>query len=57
MPGIRPSGGESGDQKRIMTPGEAVRAGASALVIGRPITTAADPARAAGNIREEIDAA
>jgi len=57
VPGIRPGGSASGDQKRVMTPGEAVRAGASALVIGRPITAADDPAQAAMQIRQEIDAA
>ncbi len=57
VPGIRPGGASTGDQKRIMTPGGAVRAGASALVIGRPITGAADPAQAAALIRQEIDAA
>ncbi|MDA0231689.1 MAG: orotidine-5'-phosphate decarboxylase [Proteobacteria bacterium] len=57
VPGIRPGGGGAQDQKRVMTPGEAVRAGASALVIGRPITGAADPALAAAQIRAEVDAA
>jgi orotidine-5'-phosphate decarboxylase len=57
VPGIRPGGGGAQDQKRVMTPGEAVRAGASALVIGRPITGAADPAQAAAQIRAEVDAA
>ncbi len=56
VPGIRPGGGGAQDQKRVMTPGEAVRAGASALVIGRPITGAADPAQAAAQIRAEVDA-
>ncbi len=42
-PGIRPEGSESGDQKRIMTPVEAVAAGADYLVIGRPITQSAEP--------------
>ncbi len=56
VPGIRPGGGDAQDQKRVMTPGEAVRAGASALVIGRPITGAADPAQAAAQIRAEVDA-
>jgi orotidine-5'-phosphate decarboxylase len=43
-PGIRPVGSEVGDQKRIMTPSEAVKAGSDYLVIGRPITQAKDPA-------------
>lgn len=43
-PGIRPAGSTSGDQRRVLTPAEAVAAGASQLVIGRPITTAPDPA-------------
>ncbi len=57
VPGIRPGGGGTQDQKRVMTPGEAVKAGASALVIGRPITGADDPAAAAAAIRAEVDAA
>lgn len=47
VPGIRPAGSAAGDQKRIMTPKEAMDLGASYLVIGRPITDAADPAKAA----------
>lgn len=47
VPGIRPAGSASGDQKRIMTPQEAVSKGADYLVIGRPITNEADPAKAA----------
>ncbi len=46
-PGVRMSGGDAGDQKRVVTPSEAVRLGADYLVAGRPITRAADPARAA----------
>jgi len=56
-PGIRPAGAAAGDQKRVMSPGEAVRRGADYLVIGRPITTAADPAAAARAIAAEIDRA
>jgi orotidine-5'-phosphate decarboxylase len=56
-PGIRPAGVAIGDQKRVMTPGEAVRRGADYLVIGRPITAARDPAAAARDIAAEIDRA
>lgn len=55
-PGIRPSGGDLGDQKRVMTPSEAIRAGADHLVIGRPITAAADPRAALDAILDEIAA-
>ncbi|MEO6829735.1 MAG: orotidine 5'-phosphate decarboxylase / HUMPS family protein, partial [Acidobacteriaceae bacterium] len=57
VPGIRPAGAAIGDQKRVVTPGEAIRAGASMLVVGRPITRAADPARAAQAILDEMDGA
>jgi orotidine-5'-phosphate decarboxylase len=53
-PGIRPAGGEKGDQRRIATPVDALRAGASYLVVGRPITQAADPRLAAEAILEEM---
>ena len=56
-PGIRPKGSALADQKRVMTPGEAIRAGASRLVIGRPITEALDPRAAAQAIAAEIAAA
>lgn len=53
-PGIRPSFAAANDQKRITTPAQALRDGASHLVIGRPITQAADPVVAADKILEEI---
>jgi len=53
-PGVRPSFAATDDQKRIMTPAEAVRAGADYLVIGRPISAASDPLKAAEAIVEEI---
>ncbi len=56
-PGIRPSGSSTGDQKRIVTPTIAIRAGANYLVIGRPVTAAEDPRAAADAIVEEIAAA
>jgi orotidine-5'-phosphate decarboxylase len=56
-PGIRPSGAEAGDQKRIMTPTVAIKAGADYLVIGRPVIAAADPRAAAEAIVAEIAAA
>jgi orotidine-5'-phosphate decarboxylase len=54
-PGIRPSGTEAGDQKRIATVEAAVGAGADLLVVGRPITAADDPAQAARAINQEIE--
>ncbi len=54
IPGIRPAGADIGDQKRIATPAEALRLGASYLVVGRPITQAADPAEAAEAILREM---
>ena len=60
-PGVRPLWAATGDQKRVMTPGEAIKAGASYLVIGRPITQPpteiGGPVEAAKKIAEEIEAA
>jgi len=53
-PGIRPADGEAGDQKRVATPQAAVQAGATHLVVGRPILQADDPARAAQTILRAI---
>lgn len=53
-PGIRPGGSAHGDQHRVMTPAEAVRAGSDYLVVGRPITEAADPLAAARAILDEM---
>jgi orotidine-5'-phosphate decarboxylase len=53
-PGIRPAGVAAGDQKRMMTPGRAIAAGADYLVVGRPVMEAADPRTAAEAIHEEI---
>ena len=54
-PGIRPAGSEVGDQKRIMTPALAIASGADHLVVGRPVTEAADPAAVADAIVADID--
>jgi len=56
-PGIRPASSETDDQRRVLTPAEAIRAGADILVVGRPVTRAADPAEAAQRIVEEMTAA
>lgn len=56
-PGIRPAGSDAGDQQRIATPEAAIRAGADHLVVGRPVTAAADPQAAAEAIVREIEAA
>lgn len=53
-PGVRPAGADAGDQKRIMTPAQAVAASADHIVVGRPITRAADPRAAAEEIVAEI---
>jgi len=54
VPGIRPVAASAGDQARVATPAEAIRAGANYLVVGRPITGADDPVAAAGKIAAEI---
>jgi orotidine-5'-phosphate decarboxylase len=55
VPGIRPADADAGDQKRIATPRAAIEAGASILVIGRPVTRAADPVAALETIAREIE--
>jgi len=54
-PGIRPAGSAKGDQKRVMTPAEAIKTGVDYMVIGRPIVAAEDPKAAAEAIVEEIE--
>ena len=54
VPGVRPEGGDSGDQKRVVTPARALGDGASILVIGRPITAADNPAGAASAIANSL---
>jgi orotidine-5'-phosphate decarboxylase len=56
-PGVRPIGTDHGDQARVVTPTEAIQAGATHIVVGRPITAAKDPASAARAIQQEIRAA
>jgi orotidine-5'-phosphate decarboxylase len=53
-PGVRPAGADQGDQARVATPAQALADGADLLVIGRPITAAADPAQAARQIQEAL---
>jgi len=54
VPGIRPEGSASNDQKRIMTPTQAAKAGADWIVVGRPITRSPNPAKAAAAIMAEL---
>src|SRR5579872_725335 len=56
-PGIRPAGSEAGDQKRVMTPEDAIAAGADYLVVGRPVTAARDPKNVAEQIVASIEEA
>ena len=56
-PGIRPSNSDIGDQKRVMTPKDAILAGANYLVVGRPITTAKDSLAVIESINQDISAA
>jgi orotidine-5'-phosphate decarboxylase len=55
VPGVRPEGGDVADQKRVVTPFDALNDGASVLVIGRPITGAADPGQAVRDIMESLE--
>ena len=57
VPGVRPAGSDPSDQRRIATPADAVRGGATWIVVGRPIVQAADPVAAAAAIQQEIVAA
>jgi orotidine-5'-phosphate decarboxylase len=53
---VRPAGSAAGDQARVVTPRDAIAAGASHLVVGRPIIESADPGKAASDIVAEIEA-
>lgn len=55
-PGIRPAGSEAGDQKRIMTPTQAMQSGVSYLVMGRPVTQAQDPLQVLKNVNKSLSA-
>jgi len=55
-PGVRPAASAAGDQKRVLTPGEAIRGGADYIVVGRPVTSAPDPLKAVQDIIKEIEA-
>jgi orotidine-5'-phosphate decarboxylase len=55
VPGVRPAGGAVADQKRVVTPNQAMTDGASVIVVGRPITAAEDPARAIAEIAESLN--
>jgi orotidine-5'-phosphate decarboxylase len=55
VPGVRPAGGDFADQKRVVTPNQAIADGASVIVVGRPITAAEDPARAIAEIAESLN--
>jgi len=54
-PGIRPAGAKAGDQRRVATPSQAVRAGSSYLVVGRPIVEAPDPVKAVFSIKKDME--
>lgn len=56
-PGIRPSGSDVGDQRRVMTPADAIQAGADLLVVGRPIRDADNPTEAAADIARQVQLA
>jgi orotidine-5'-phosphate decarboxylase len=56
-PGVRPAGAEHGDQARVVTPAQAIAAGSTHIVVGRPITGAANPAEEAKKIILEIEQA
>ncbi|MDJ0741311.1 MAG: orotidine-5'-phosphate decarboxylase [Gammaproteobacteria bacterium] len=56
-PGVRPAGAASDDQKRVMTPGDAIRAGADYLVVGRPVTASTDPPASLAAINRDVAAA